>query len=617
MCGIVVGLTFGQLTKEKEDIRQKLLRYFTTELMIRTEERGKDATGAAILYNDGKYYGAKRGQKATDWLATFGTDEKHYGRVLKIWREHNTYAKVFIGHCRKGTGGSKEDNENNHPIKIGNLVGIHNGMIHNDDVIFKNLGCKRDGKVDSEAIFRLFEYYTNKGKEPFTMDMLQKVVNRIDGQFAITLFNADNPYQVPIFRDGRPVELIYVRDYGLLFIVSELKFWTSTHYQYERLINYNPDLFGTGMPSIIGEDHIEKKMLPDDSGIIFDLTLDTNENTKIDDLGEWKKLVRTDKKWKRLTSYNSTSYGRSGAYSSSTTTPVNKNTNSSSAAKTYDKSKDDDTDYSKKMRVFDNIKKKYVIKVGDKEVTEDRPIVIPVKNGVETKDENNNDIKGIEDEKVETTTAPTQIKDSTKYEDVIDITTDSNEGTGFPLVEIDMSTPDPEIVKEAEAAFKDLPREKKFFTMERLLDLAELRDEQVVKTMFPLGLINRINPIIWKLGYTAAKTEERNKDSKIKKEKNPEEKLKKQEKHIADLRAMVMYLAKFYSARKSPVNPMYNRNMEHDLIKIAEKDSRLKGIKGRLSTVFSDKDKCVLRDITNVLEKVDREQSKVASNSND
>jgi len=41
MCGIVVGLAFGKLNKRDEDVRQRLLRYFTTELLIATEDSSK------------------------------------------------------------------------------------------------------------------------------------------------------------------------------------------------------------------------------------------------------------------------------------------------------------------------------------------------------------------------------------------------------------------------------------------------------------------------------------------------------------------------------------------------------------------------------------------------
>jgi len=44
---------------------------------------------------------------------------------------------------------------NNHPIRVGSLVGAHNGVLYNDDALFRKAGVtdKRIAQVDSEAIF--------------------------------------------------------------------------------------------------------------------------------------------------------------------------------------------------------------------------------------------------------------------------------------------------------------------------------------------------------------------------------------------------------------------------------------------------------------------------------
>lgn len=44
---------------------------------------------------------------------------------------------------------------NNHPIRSSQIVGVHNGMLWNDDEIFDDMGINeyRQGEVDSEAIF--------------------------------------------------------------------------------------------------------------------------------------------------------------------------------------------------------------------------------------------------------------------------------------------------------------------------------------------------------------------------------------------------------------------------------------------------------------------------------
>jgi glucosamine--fructose-6-phosphate aminotransferase (isomerizing) len=63
-------------------------------------------------------------------------------------------------HVRDFTKGPPEINANNHPIRHGSVVGIHNGIIENDDALLARYRIERaepEMTVDSEAIFALME----------------------------------------------------------------------------------------------------------------------------------------------------------------------------------------------------------------------------------------------------------------------------------------------------------------------------------------------------------------------------------------------------------------------------------------------------------------------------
>ena len=555
MCGIVVGLCFGKLNKKDEEIRQRLLRYFTTELMILTEDRGKDATGAAVLFNDGDFTGIKRGERVTDFLAKFSDTKDYYGSLLKVWRESdiNKNAKIFLGHCRQGTVGDKEENENNHPIKIGNLVGIHNGVIRNHDIIINKLGCKRDGKVDSEAIFRLFDHFTSGGKEPFTLDMCQEIVKRLDGQFAITLFNADNIEQIPIFRDGRPVELILIRPLGIMLAISELKFWKEVHYRYERLIFYHPELLGRKMPSLLdSKEDIEIKMMEDDSAWLFDLTKEVKADTVLTDLGEFKKMIRSGKMWQAPIGHTARTAYQASSY----------NTGARSATPTaIDK---------KKRRIFDNFTRQYVVKVGDT-IVENKAVVIPV----DASDENTKKIEKTtvvsanavvttvkpdtsiamaevesNDPEEEKASTPAPVEDQTTYkaegdrvaavreacQDVID--------AECSVVEVEMAPIAPEMIEEAENVYRQLTgKERGYETMEDVLNDIEIQDAETAQTLGEVVVCNRARKAGWKAGYIAALR--RSKPVELS-SGNEIERAKKREKHIVNLKHMLLILARFY-----------------------------------------------------------------------
>lgn len=572
MCGIVGALAFGKMNKKSEDIRQRIMRYFTEELLIETETRGKDATGAAILFEGGNYVGIKRGDKASAFISKFGRNKNTYGGFLEVWRQYDKPVKVYLGHCRAGTGGEKEENVNNHPIKIGNLIGVHNGIIKNDDKIIENLGCKRDGKVDSESIFRLFEHFTNSGKEPFTLPMVQKIVDRLDGQFAVALFNADNPYQIPVFRDGRPVEFFLLKDYNLLFIVSEVDFWNAVHFRYERAVYDH----GLDLPSFI-DTPIEKEALADDSCLIFDLTKKVNENTKIKDLGEWSKMERNKKIWKDTVT--TTGYGHGAA--NYTRNSINKNTNVAM-------SKDDGE---KKTRVFDNINKKYIAKIGDKVLKGDEEVIIPVDKPDEISNNAGvpSDIKSTDDAAEETGTQSLGINDSTNYggggkeenkrlasitrnggkkkdEEEIKKETDGedrkNEGKkngkedgkeDGKVIEVDMTQDPKELVESAENTFKSLSSDQKgYANIDDLIDKLDIINGKVAVEIGVIPLANRSFRYGWKKGFIkACKSTLKDYVKNVDKSIRDDEKATKREKHITGLKSLVILLAMHFDQTKA------------------------------------------------------------------
>ena len=69
-------------------------------------------------------------------------------------------AEQALIHVRDYTKGHPEIAANNHPIRHGTVVGIHNGIIENDDDVLARYGLERAEPgmtVDSEAIFALME----------------------------------------------------------------------------------------------------------------------------------------------------------------------------------------------------------------------------------------------------------------------------------------------------------------------------------------------------------------------------------------------------------------------------------------------------------------------------
>ena len=76
-------------------------------------------------------------------------------------------ARQALVHVRDYTKGHPSLEANNHPVRHGSVVGIHNGIIRNDEEIFAEYGFERAAPrmtVDSEAIFALMEAEKSSAK---------------------------------------------------------------------------------------------------------------------------------------------------------------------------------------------------------------------------------------------------------------------------------------------------------------------------------------------------------------------------------------------------------------------------------------------------------------------
>jgi len=293
MCGIIGQLAFGEFSDEMEKVRQESMIFLGSELLQMTQDRGKDATGACLLFDDGNFHGLKMGIPAIEFISRYGKTDKEYGGFIKVWRKSKKKGKIFLGHCRATTRGCSLDNKNNHPVIVDEVIGVHNGTIQNDDIIFEKLGCERIGAVDSEAIFRLLHHYTKNGTEPFTTDIMKETVKRLTGSFAVLAFSGNNPYQICGFRDRKPLEMALIKPLKLVVCASDKKFIETSVFRYNKMINLY--ITGPDFPTLKSND-VVYKTLQDDSAVIFDLRTEINKDTDLEDLYNWEKMPRT-KEW--------------------------------------------------------------------------------------------------------------------------------------------------------------------------------------------------------------------------------------------------------------------------------------------------------------------------------
>ena len=170
MCGIVGYIGENQAAPILLDGLSKL------------EYRGYDSAGIAI-FSDNEIKVAK----AKGRLAVL-SEKTDNGNSIK--------GTMGIGHTRWATHGEPSDvNSHPHLSMSGRFAVVHNGIIENYISLKKKLmdkGFEFISETDTEVIAHLFEYYY-KGD---IMDTMIKVINRVEGSYALGVLCSDYPDQV-------------------------------------------------------------------------------------------------------------------------------------------------------------------------------------------------------------------------------------------------------------------------------------------------------------------------------------------------------------------------------------------------------------------------------------
>lgn len=294
MCGIVGVIPVNRTDLEVDDKTRRLVSlYLHNEILRETKARGEDATGLALAFGPDQtnaeskpfWYVVKQPVVSDDFFLNDGSDPKYSGqdpeatitRVMEVASliDNRKFYHV-IGHARKKTLGSEYNPLNNHPIIVGNIIGIHNGGVKNHLLIYnKHKEMTPAGEVDSEAIIQLLA--KNANDRALGEDDIHYVTQRIDGPHAVIAYNREYPTKLIYFRDKeRPIEFAYIRELGLAVLHSERPFIKTAMLSYNRLrLSLRRDL-----PELTLE---WRHVSPGEGGVI-DIEKEVSADDKIDDI---------------------------------------------------------------------------------------------------------------------------------------------------------------------------------------------------------------------------------------------------------------------------------------------------------------------------------------------
>jgi glucosamine 6-phosphate synthetase-like amidotransferase/phosphosugar isomerase protein len=276
MCGI---FGFAKTSGHQTENQLETLKDVLTELADESSIRGTDSTGMSIIQPNSRQTYKTLLDSST--LVTTGDWDELLDSI-------NVDTTIAIGHVRLATHGVIKT-RNAHPFTVGDVVGAHNGIIHNYNKVAKSLG--KSVEVDSQVIFASLN--RNKMKNAF---------EDIDGDFAITWIK-DSNRKIHLAREsGRPMYIAYWKKARILL-------WAST----KEILDVSMTKAGLKLPtSKVVEDYIH--------------TYDTDNFSSKPNVE--KESFHTISQWNKITNY----YGGYG-WSSRSTDYVTCDMNPSPASK--------------------------------------------------------------------------------------------------------------------------------------------------------------------------------------------------------------------------------------------------------------------------------------------
>jgi len=213
MCGLTGILLYPK--RRSPEVWRKIIDIHTANFVF-NEERGREASGLAVVQADGAYQIFKQPVEASDLMNMAG-----YRETMSTIGEQTV---CIVAHTRMPTKGSRWNNANNHPIRAGHVIGVHNGMISNDDCLFDRRRMPRTGEVDSEVIFRLLDTVDPTIWNGRYLHLVQERIDLLDGTFATLSIDIRRPERLLVLKHLRPLCVHYEEDWQALFFSSRYIF---------------------------------------------------------------------------------------------------------------------------------------------------------------------------------------------------------------------------------------------------------------------------------------------------------------------------------------------------------------------------------------------------------
>ncbi|MBI4296246.1 MAG: hypothetical protein HY667_03905 [Chloroflexi bacterium] len=186
MCGIL-----GLSIKDKSHVPSRDIVGLLRRLMFLSESRGKEAAGIAALSgaNISVY-------KLNISASALARDKKFVSMISSSLARNGAdppdqyHGITIIGHARLVTNGDSSKNDNNQPVVKEGIVCAHNGIITNEESLWRNHPeLDRIFDVDTEVLISLIKKYSRELPLPAAV---RKAFNLIKGTASVAMLFDDS-----------------------------------------------------------------------------------------------------------------------------------------------------------------------------------------------------------------------------------------------------------------------------------------------------------------------------------------------------------------------------------------------------------------------------------------
>ncbi len=215
MCGLA-GVILKPQARKPQDWQHLKEAY---ELLFKAaESRGRQASGLVVVNNDGKFMHIKGNMTSSSLIKTDA-----YQKVIDFIGVKTT---CVMAHTRMPTTGTVLNPKNNHPIRVGAVIGAHNGIIGNVDALYTKFKYERLGEVDSEILIRFAETSIVPKTKKIDVDSFHDKMKEVTGQVVFTFMNLHEPKLVHLVRPDYPLVVRYSAQLGAYLWTSEYNHMT-------------------------------------------------------------------------------------------------------------------------------------------------------------------------------------------------------------------------------------------------------------------------------------------------------------------------------------------------------------------------------------------------------